>query len=163
MEIFLTEFVSLKNSQLSGNEFVKEFTGGRYFPVRDDLLSYVYLKKFFYNLENNYQKNNINSTITIKNIYQLSKNKFKVIFDEDTEFNYIDTPNLLINEDNSYSTILLAENNNYIIDELYNEAELDSFAKEKMPIVSKIISRHALYKRYISNQSIKYKNLSRLY
>lgn len=157
---FLTDFFSLKNSQLSGNELIKEFYEGGYFPVRDDLLSYVYSNKFFYNLENNYKKENIKYNITIKNVYQISKNKYKVIFNENTEFNYIDNPNL-IKEENSCSAVLLTENNDYIINELYNEAELNDFAKEKMPIISKLISKHALYKKYIKKQSVMYKNLSK--
>ena len=157
---FLTDFFSLKNSQLSGNELIKEFYEGGYFQVRDDLLSYVYSNKFFYNLENNYKKENIKNNITIKNVYQISKNKYKVIFNENTEFNYIDNPNL-IKEENSYSAVLLTENNDYIINELYNEAELNDFAKEKMPIISKLISKHVLYKKYIKKQSVMYKNLSK--
>ncbi|WP_291737113.1 hypothetical protein [Clostridium sp.] len=66
-----------------------------------------------------------------------------MIFNENTEFNYIDNPNL-IKEENSYSAVLLTENNDYIIN------ELNDFAKEKMPIISKLISKHALYKKNTS-------------
>ena len=63
---FLTDFFNLKNSQLSGNELIKEFYEGGYFPVRDDLLSYVYSNKFFYNLENNYKKEILKIIIYLK-------------------------------------------------------------------------------------------------
>ena len=63
---FLTDFFNLKNSQLSGNELIKEFYEGGYFQVRDDLLSYVYSNKFFYNLENNYKKEILKIIIYLK-------------------------------------------------------------------------------------------------
>ena len=70
---FLTDFFNLKNSQLSGNELIKEIYEGWYFPVRDDLLSYVYSNKFFYNLEYNYKKEILKIIIYLKiYMYQLT-------------------------------------------------------------------------------------------
>ncbi|WP_283677656.1 hypothetical protein, partial [Clostridium perfringens] len=122
----LTNLFEIGDIKLEQQEFI-----GKYSQKIDDYFlidynsenrEYVFrliFCNFFYNLEENKNKENIKTNIKIENIYKVSDDNYDVRFIVEKEFNYKDNPNIIKLEE-EYNALIINENNKYLIKEIYN-------------------------------------------
>ncbi|MFH5963162.1 hypothetical protein ACHM2C_12950, partial [Clostridium perfringens] len=88
---------------------------------------------FFYNLEENKNKENIKTNIKIENIYKVSDDNYDVRFIVEKEFNYKDNPNIIKLEE-EYNALIINENNKYLIKEIYNINDFNNYINKEHKI-----------------------------
>ncbi len=98
----LTNLFEIGDAKLDEQEFFETYRKKTfenfYIDYDNENRSYVALlifRHFFYNLEENRNKESIKTNIKIENIYKLSDNNYEVKFIVEKEFNYKDNPNII--------------------------------------------------------------------
>lgn len=155
IEGFIENLFMLENIDIDVNNFNDIFSSTRFFNMDDGTLIYIYTTKFLLNLKGNLEKENIKFNIELQEIYKDDSNRLKVIFKYDRNFNFIGNYES-IKEQTTYEAILLKEPNSFLIDRLY---EVDALNKDSFLDI--FYSNEKLYEKYIEDEFLKYKKLSR--
>lgn len=157
IETLLKNFFRIENFNNDIGEFLDTSNVGSFFTKNDERLIYIYEKRFLVNLKRNFEKRNVNFDIDVKEICKGEDNKLKVLFNYDRSFNLVGRSEES-KEQYVYEVILVENNNSLKIEKIY---EVDALKKDSLFDV--FYSKDKLYDRYIENEVIKYKNLSRMY
>ncbi|MBI6069603.1 hypothetical protein H8K15_16500, partial [Clostridium perfringens] len=122
----LTNLFEIGDAKLEKQEFLSKYYYKifDYFSIdfKSENRAYVFdliFHHFFYNVEENKNKENIKTTIKIENVYKLSDNNYEVKFIVKKEFNYNENPKVIKSEE-EYNALIINENNKYLIKEIYN-------------------------------------------
>ncbi|MDK3000959.1 hypothetical protein, partial [Clostridium perfringens] len=117
----LTNLFEIGDAKLDEQEFFETYRKKTfenfYIDYDNENRSYVALlifRHFFYNLEENRNKESIKTNIKIENIYKLSDNNYEVKFIVEKEFNYKENTNIIKLEE-EYNALIINENNKYLI------------------------------------------------
>lgn len=157
VETLLKNFFMVENFNNDIGEFLDTSNVGSFFTKNDERLIYIYEKRFLVNLKRNFEKRNINFDIDVKEICKGEDNKLKVLFNYDRSFNLVGRSEES-KEQYVYEVILVENNNSLKIEKIY---EVDALKKDSLFDI--FYSKDKLYDKYIENEVIKYKNLSRMY
>ncbi|MGG5461177.1 hypothetical protein [Clostridium sp. B9] len=157
IETLLKNFFRIENFNNDIGEFLDTSNVGSFFTKNDERLIYIYEKRFLVNLKRNFEKRNVNFDIDVKEICKGEDNKLKVLFNYDRSFNLVGRSEES-KEQYVYEIILVENNNSLKIEKIY---EVDALKKDSLFDV--FYSKDKLYDKYIENEVIKYKNLSRMY
>ena len=151
----LTNLFEIGDIKLEQQEFI-----GKYSQKIDDYFlidynsenrEYVFrliFCNFFYNLEENKNKENIKTNIKIENIYKVSDDNYDVRFIVEKEFNYKDNPNIIKLEE-EYNALIINENNKYLIKEIYNINDFNNYINKEHKISKYYTKRSKLYIKYL--------------
>ncbi|MGU8479104.1 hypothetical protein ACV3QH_17955, partial [Clostridium perfringens] len=129
---------------------------GMFFTMTDERLLYIYEKRFLVNLRENSEKKNINYDIEIKEICEGDKGELKVLFKYSRSF-YSLIRSKECKEQTLYEAILLKNKDDFNIERIY---EVESLKRDSL--LDFFYSKDKLYEKYIEDEFIKYKNLSRM-
>ena len=161
----LTNLFEIGDIKLEQQEFI-----GKYSQKIDDYFlidynsenrEYVFrliFCNFFYNLEENKNKENIKTNIKIENIYKVSDDNYDVRFIVEKEFNYKDNPNIIKLEE-EYNALIINENNKYLIKEIYNINDFNNYINKEHKISKYYTKRSKLYIKYLMFKNGKYSEL----
>ncbi|EIF6154253.1 hypothetical protein G6Z18_06285 [Clostridium perfringens] len=162
----LTNLFEIGDIKLEQQEFI-----GKYSQKIDDYFlidynsenrEYVFrliFCNFFYNLEENKNKENIKTNIKIENIYKVSDDNYDVRFIVEKEFNYKDNPNIIKLEE-EYNALIINENNKYLIKEIYNIKDFNNYINKEHKISKYYTKRSKLYSEYLIFKKGQYSNLN---
>ena len=114
---------------------------------------------FFYNLEENENKENIKTNIKIENIYKVSGDNYDVRFIVEKEFNYKDNPNIIKLEE-EYNALIINDNNKYLIKEINNIKDFNNYINKEHKISKYYTKRSKLYSEYLIFKKGQYSNLN---
>ncbi|MFH5938797.1 hypothetical protein [Clostridium perfringens] len=165
----LTNLFEIGDIKLEQQEFI-----GKYSQKIDDYFlidynsenrEYVFrliFCNFFYNLEENKNKENIKTNIKIENIYKISDDNYEVRFIVEKEFNYKDNPNIIKLEE-EYNTLIINENNKYLIKEIYNINDFNNYINREHEISKYYTKRSKLYTEYLIFKKGQYSDLGERY
>lgn len=161
----LTNLFEIGDIKLEQQEFI-----GKYSQKIDDYFlidynsenrEYVFrliFCNFFYNLEENENKENIKTNIKIENIYKLSDGNYEVKFIVEKEFNYKDNSNMTKLEE-EYNSVIVNENNKYLIKEIYNIKDFNNYINREQEIEKYYTKRSKLYTKYLIFKKTQYSDL----
>lgn len=155
VENFIENFFMLENIDIDIDKLNEVFSSTRFLNMDDGRLIYIYETKFLLNLRGNLEKENIKFNIELQKIYKDDSNRLKVLVNYDRSFNFIGN-NEVNKEHTTYEVILLREQNSFLIDKIY---EVDALNKDSFLEV--FYSKEKLYEKYIEDEFLKYKKLSR--
>ncbi|MBI6054869.1 hypothetical protein, partial [Clostridium perfringens] len=151
----LTNLFEIGDAKLDEQEFFETYRKKTfenfYIDYDNENRSYVALlifRHFFYNLEENRNKESIKTNIKIENIYKLSDNNYEVKFIVEKEFNYKDNPNIIKLEE-EYNALIINENNKYLIKEIYNIKDFNNYINKEHKISKYYTKRSKLYSEYL--------------
>ena len=162
----LTNLFEIGDIKLEQQEFI-----GKYSQKIDDYFlidynsenrEYVFrliFCNFFYNLEENKNKENIKTNIKIENIYKVSDDNYDVRFIVEKEFNYKDNPNIIKLEE-EYNALIINENNKYLIKEIYNIKDFNNYINKEHKISKYYTKRSELYSKYLIFKKGQYSSLN---
>ena len=165
----LTNLFEIGDIKLEQQEFI-----GKYSQKIDDYFlidynsenrEYVFrliFCNFFYNLEENKNKENIKTNIKIENIYKVSDDNYDVRFIVEKEFNYKDNPNIIKLEE-EYNALIINENNKYLIKEIYNINDFNNYINKEHKISKYYTKRSKLYSEYLIFKKGQYSDLGERY
>ncbi|WP_415335695.1 hypothetical protein, partial [Clostridium perfringens] len=129
----LTNLFEIGDAKLEKQEFLSKYYYKifDYFSIdfKSENRAYVFdliFHHFFYNVEENKNKENIKTTIKIENVYKLSDNNYEVKFIVKKEFNYNENPKVIKSEE-EYNALIINENNKYLIKEIYNIKDFNNY------------------------------------
>lgn len=161
----LTNLFEIGDIKLEQQEFI-----GKYSQKIDDYFlidynsenrEYVFrliFCNFFYNLEENENKENIKTNIKIENIYKVSGDNYDVRFIVEKEFNYKDNSNMTKLEE-EYNSVIVNENNKYLIKEIYNIKDFNNYINREQEIEKYYTKRSKLYTKYLIFKKTQYSDL----
>lgn len=162
----LTNLFEIGDAKLDEQEFFETYRKKTfenfYIDYDNENRSYVALlifRHFFYNLEENGNKESIKTNIKIENIYKLSDNNYEVKFIVEKEFNYKDNPNIIKLEE-EYNALIINENNKYLIKEIYNIKDFNNYINKEHKISKYYTKRSKLYSEYLIFKKGQYSNLN---
>ncbi|EOU1684777.1 hypothetical protein ACSXAP_10835 [Clostridium perfringens] len=162
----LTNLFEIGDAKLDEQEFFETYRKKSfenfYIDYDNENRSYVALlifRHFFYNLEENRNKESIKTNIKIENIYKLSDNNYEVKFIVEKEFNYKDNPNIIKLEE-EYNALIINENNKYLIKEIYNIKDFNNYINKEHKISKYYTKRSKLYSEYLIFKKGQYSNLN---
>lgn len=162
----LTNLFEIGDAKLDEQEFFETYRKKTfenfYIDYDNENRSYVALlifRHFFYNLEENRNKESIKTNIKIENIYKLSDNNYEVKFIVEKEFNYKDSPNIIKLEE-EYNALIINENNKYLIKEIYNIKDFNNYINKEHKISKYYTKRSKLYSEYLIFKKGQYSNLN---
>ncbi|MGV1101122.1 hypothetical protein [Clostridium perfringens] len=162
----LTNLFEIGDAKLDEQEFFETYRKKTfenfYIDYDNENRSYVALlifRHFFYNLEENRNKESIKTNIKIENIYKLSDNNYEVKFIVEKEFNYKDNPNIIKLEE-EYNALIINENNKYLIKEIYNIKDFKNYINKEHKISKYCTKRGKLYSEYLIFKKGQYSNLN---
>ncbi|EOU1714678.1 hypothetical protein M1Z70_002083 [Clostridium perfringens] len=162
----LTNLFEIGDAKLDEQEFFETYRKKTfenfYIDYDNENRSYVVLlifRHFFYNLEENRNKESIKTNIKIENIYKLSDNNYEVKFIVEKEFNYKDNPNIIKLEE-EYNALIINENNKYLIKEIYNIKDFNNYINKEHKISKYYTKRSKLYSEYLIFKKGQYSNLN---
>ena len=162
----LTNLFEIGDAKLDEQEFFETYRKKTfenfYIDYDNENRSYVALlifRHFFYNLEENRNKESIKTNIKIENIYKLSDNNYEVKFIVEKEFNYKDNPNIIKLEE-EYNALIINENNKYLIKEKYNINDFNNYINKEHKITKYYTKRSKLYSEYLIFKKGQYSNLN---
>lgn len=162
----LTNLFEIGDAKLDEQEFFETYRKKTfenfYIDYDNENRSYVALlifRHFFYNLEENRNKESIKTNIKIENIYKLSDNNYEVKFIVEKEFNYKDNPNIIKLEE-EYDALIINENNKYLIKEIYNIKDFNNYINKEHKISKYYTKRSKLYSEYLIFKKGQYSNLN---
>ncbi|EGT0015074.1 hypothetical protein I9Y33_002979, partial [Clostridium perfringens] len=162
----LTNLFEIGDAKLDEQKFFETYRKKTfenfYIDYDNENRSYVALlifRHFFYNLEENRNKESIKTNIKIENIYKLSDNNYEVKFIVEKEFNYKDNPNIIKLEE-EYNALIINENNKYLIKEIYNIKDFNNYINKEHKISKYYTKRSKLYSEYLIFKKGQYSNLN---
>lgn len=162
----LTNLFEIGDAKLDEQEFFETYRKKTfenfYIDYDNENRSYVALlifRHFFYNLEENRNKESIKTNIKIENIYKLSDNNYEVKFIVEKEFNYKYNPNIIKLEE-EYNALIINENNKYLIKEIYNIKDFNNYINKEHKISKYYTKRSKLYSEYLIFKKGQYSNLN---
>lgn len=162
----LTNLFEIGDAKLDEQEFFETYRKKTfenfYIDYDNENRSYVALlifRHFFYNLEENRNKESIKTNIKIENIYKLSDNNYEVKFIVEKEFNYKDNSNIIKLEE-EYNALIINENNKYLIKEIYNIKDFNNYINKEHKISKYYTKRSKLYSEYLIFKKGQYSNLN---
>ncbi|HAT4341007.1 TPA: hypothetical protein I9094_003334, partial [Clostridium perfringens] len=151
----LTNLFEIEDAKLEQQEFFKEYRKKtfRYFHRYYDnenrgYVPWLIFDHFFYNIEENEDKENLKTNIKIENVYKLSDNNYEVKFIVEKEFNYKDNPSIIKLEED-YNSVIINENNKYLIKEIYNIKDFNNYINREQEISKYYTKRSKLYTKYL--------------
>ena len=152
--------VKLEQQELFGGYYKKIF---HYFfyDYNSENRNYVFdliYNHFFYNIEENEDKENLKTNIKIENIYKLSDGNYEVKFIVEKEFNYKDNSNMTKLEE-EYNSVIVNENNKYLIKEIYNIKDFNNYINREQEIEKYYTKRSKLYTKYLIFKKTQYSDL----
>ncbi|UBK98642.1 hypothetical protein KLF26_05325 [Clostridium perfringens] len=156
IEIFFKNFFRFENFDREIGDSIDTSNVGMFFTMTDERLLYIYEKRFWVNLRENSEKKNINYDIEIKEIYEGDKGELKVLFKYSRSF-YSLIRSKECKEQTLYDAILLKNKEGFNIERIY---EAESLNRDSL--LDLFYSKDKLYEKYIEDEFIKYKNLSRM-
>ncbi|EOT2958902.1 hypothetical protein QTJ04_07560 [Clostridium perfringens] len=156
IEIFLKNFFRFENFGREIDDSIDTSNVRMFFTMTDERLLYIYEKRFLVNLRENSEKKNINFDIKIKEIYEGDKGELKVLFEYSRSF-YSLIRSKECKEQTLYEAILLKNKEGFNIERIY---EAESLNRDSL--LDLFYSKDKLYEKYIEDEFIKYKNLSRM-
>lgn len=156
IEIFLKNFFRFENFGREIDDSIDTSNVRMFFTMTDERLLYIYEKRFLVNLRENSEKKNINFDIEIKEIYEGDKGELKVLFEYSRSF-YSLIRSKECKEQTLYEAILLKNKEGFNIERIY---EAESLNRDSL--LDLFYSKDKLYEKYIEDEFIKYKNLSRM-
>ncbi|XZN29733.1 hypothetical protein ACSW9H_05170 [Clostridium perfringens] len=148
--------IFLKNFDREISNSIDTYNVGMFFTMTDEKLLYIYEKRFLVNLRENSEKKNINYDIEIKEICEGDKGQLKVLFEYSRSF-YSLIRSKECKEQTLYEAILLKNKEDFNIERIY---EAESLNRDSL--LDLFYSKDKLYEKYIEDEFIKYKNLSRM-
>ncbi|MDK0620297.1 hypothetical protein P5E90_05375 [Clostridium perfringens] len=156
VDIFLKNFFMFENFDREISNSIDTSNVGMFFTMTDEKLLYIYEKRFLVNLRENSEKKNINYDIEIKEICEGDKGELKVLFEYSRSF-YSLIRSKECTEQTLYEAILLKNKEDFNIERIY---EAESLNRDSL--LDLFYSKDKLYEKYIEDEFIKYKNLSRM-
>lgn len=156
IEIFLKNFFRFENFDREIDDSIDTSNVRMFFTMTDERLLYIYEKRFLVNLRENSEKKNINFDIEIKEIYEGDKDELKVLFEYSRSF-YSLIRSKECKEQTLYEAILLKNKEGFNIERIYEAESLN-----RNSLLDLFYSKDKLYEKYIEDEFIKYKNLSRM-
>lgn len=156
VDIFLKNFFMFENFDREISNSIDTSNVGMFFTMTDEKLLYIYEKRFLVNLRENSEKKNINYDIEIKEICEGDKGQLKVLFEYSRSF-YSFIRSKECKEQTLYEAILLKNKEDFNIERIY---EAESLNRDSL--LDLFYSKDKLYEKYIEDEFIKYKNLSRM-
>ncbi|MCX0355618.1 hypothetical protein LI064_13945, partial [Clostridium perfringens] len=156
VDIFLKNFFMFENFDREISNSIDTSNVGMFFTMTDEKLLYIYEKRFLVNLRENSEKKNINYDIEIKEICEGDKGQLKVLFEYSRSF-YSLIRSKECKEQTLYEAILLKNKEDFNIERIY---EAESLNRDSL--LDLFYSKDKLYEKYIEDEFIKYKNLSRM-
>lgn len=156
VDIFLKNFFMFENFDREISNSIDTSNVGMFFTMTDEKLLYIYEKRFLVNLRENSEKKNINYDIEIKEICEGDKGELKVLFEYSRSF-YSLIRSKECTEQTLYEAILLKNKEDFNIERIY---EAESLNRDSLLDI--FYSKDKLYEKYIEDEFIKYKNLSRM-
>lgn len=156
IEIFFKNFFRFENFDREIGDSIDTSNVGVFFTMTDERLLYIYEKRFLVNLRENSEKKNINFDIEIKKIYEGDKGELKVLFEYSRSF-YSLIRSKECKEQTLYEAILLKNKEDFNIERIYEAESLN-----RDGLLDLFYSKDKLYEKYIEDEFIKYKNLSRM-
>ena len=156
VDIFLKNFFMFENFDREISNSIDTSNVGMFFTMTDEKLLYIYEKRFLVNLRENSEKKNINYDIEIKEICEGDKGQLKVLFEYSRSF-YSLIRSKECTEQTLYEAILLKNKEDFNIERIY---EAESLNRDSL--LDLFYSKDKLYEKYIEDEFIKYKNLSRM-
>lgn len=156
IEIFLKNFFRFENFGREIDDSIDTSNVRMFFTMTDERLLYIYEKRFLVNLRENSEKKNINFDIKIKEIYEGDKGELKVLFEYSRSF-YSLIRSKECKEQTLYEAILLKNKEGFNIERIYEDESLN-----RDSLLDLFYSKDKLYEKYIEDEFIKYKNLSRM-
>ena len=156
VDIFLKNFFMFENFDREISNSIDTSNVGMFFTMTDEKLLYIYEKRFLVNLRENSEKKNINYDIEIKEICEGDKGELKVLFKYSRSF-YSLIRSKECTEQTLYEAILLKNKEDFNIERIY---EAESLNRDSL--LDLFYSKDKLYEKYIEDEFIKYKNLSRM-
>ncbi|MDM0469179.1 hypothetical protein QTG95_07625 [Clostridium perfringens] len=156
IEIFLKNFFRFENFDREISNSIDTSNVGMFFTMTDERLLYIYEKRFLVNLRENSEKKNINYDIEIKEICEGDKGELKVLFKYSRSF-YSLIRSKECKEQTLDEAILLKNKDDFNIERIY---EVESLKRDSL--LDFFYSKDKLYEKYIEDEFIKYKNLSRM-
>lgn len=156
IEIFFKNFFRFENFDREIGDSIDTSNVRMFFTMTDERLLYIYEKRFLVNLRENSEKKNINFDIKIKEIYEGDKGELKVLFEYSRSF-YSLIRSKECKEQTLYEAILLKNKEGFNIERIY---EAESLNRDSL--LDLFYSKDKLYEKYIEDEFIKYKNLSRM-
>lgn len=161
----LTNLFEIGDAKLEKQEFLSKYYYKifDYFSIdfKSENRAYVFdliFHHFFYNVEENKNKENIKTTIKIENVYKLSDNNYEVKFIVKKEFNYNENPKVIKSEE-EYNALIINENNKYLIKEIYNIKDFNNYINKEHKISKYYTKRSKLYPEYITFKKGQYFSL----
>ncbi|EDS81778.1 hypothetical protein ACSXBY_16580 (plasmid) [Clostridium perfringens] len=161
----LTNLFEIGDAKLEKQEFLSKYYYKifDYFSIdfKSENRAYVFdliFHHFFYNVEENKNKENIKTTIKIENVYKLSDNNYEVKFIVKKEFNYNENPKVIKSEE-EYNALIINENNKYLIKEIYNIKDFNNYINKEHKISKYYTKRSKLYSEYITFKKGQYFSL----
>ena len=161
----LTNLFEIGDAKLEKQEFLSKYYYKifDYFSIdfKSENRAYVFdliFHHFFYNVEENKNKENIKTTIKIENVYKLSDNNYEVKFIVKKEFNYNENPKVIKSEE-EYNALIINENNKYLIKEIYNIKDFNNYINKEHKISKYYTKRSNLYSEYITFKKGQYFSL----
>ncbi|HAT4258002.1 hypothetical protein ACHM2J_07070 [Clostridium perfringens] len=161
----LTNLFEIGDAKLEKQEFLSKYYYKMfdYFSIdfKSENRAYVFdliFHHFFYNVEENKNKENIKTTIKIENVYKLSDNNYEVKFIVKKEFNYNENPKVIKSEE-EYNALIINENNKYLIKEIYNIKDFNNYINKEHKISKYYTKRSKLYSEYITFKKGQYFSL----
>ncbi|EJT6665417.1 hypothetical protein N2W48_002648 [Clostridium perfringens] len=148
--------IFLKNFDREISNSIDTSNVGMFFTMTDEKLLYIYEKRFLVNLRENSEKKNINYDIEIKEVCEGDKGELKVLFEYSRSF-YSLIRSKECKEQTLYEAILLKNKEDFNIERIY---EAESLNRDSLLDI--FYSKDKLYEKYIEDEFIKYKNLSRM-
>lgn len=169
IEEMLTNLFEIGDAKLEKQEFIGKYSQkfNDYFLIdyNSENREYVFrliFCHFFYNIEENEDKENIKTNIKIENIYKVSDNNYEVKFIVEKEFNYKDNPNIIKLEE-EYNALIINENNKYLIKEIYNIKDFNNYISREHEISKYYTKRSKLYTEYLTFKKGQYSDLGETY
>lgn len=169
IEEMLTNLFEIGDAKLDQQEFIGKYSQkfNDYFLIdyNSENREYVFrliFCHFFYNLEENKNKENIKTNIKIENIYKVSNNNYNVKFIVEKEFNYKDNPKVIKLEE-EYNALIINENNKYLIKEIYNIKDFNNYINREHEISKYYTKRSKLYTEYLIFKKGQYSDLGETY
>ncbi|ELC8333004.1 hypothetical protein ACV3RL_16060 [Clostridium perfringens] len=161
----LTNLFEIGDAKLDKQEFMKKY----YVKIKKNFLIdynsenreyvfYLTYSNFFYNLEENKNKENIKTNIEIENIHKISDDNYDVRFIVEKEFNYKDNPNVIKVEE-EYNALIINKNNKYLIKEIYNIKDFNNYINKEHKISKYYTKRSKLYSEYVKFKKGQYFSL----
>ncbi|GAA0068436.1 hypothetical protein UT300002_32250 [Clostridium perfringens] len=161
----LTNLFEIGDAKLGKQEFFETYrkkTFGNFYRDYDnkkmEYVPWLIFDHFFYNIEENEDKENLKTNIKIENIYKSSDDNFEVNFIVEKEFNYKDNPNIIKLEE-EYNSVIINKNNKYLIKEIYNIKDFNNYINREHEISKCYIKRSKLYTKYLMFKKGQYSEL----